>query len=137
MNFPQTKHFLHYKLINRGRTPALLVERYHAFAIPEAGQMPVAVDPATTKAEKLPVGIDCSIDRPAKFSIDVLSSISAEELGTVFQRKKRLFLIGFIRYQDIFKQTHVIGFCARLDLVVNPNRFVLVGDERYNYAKDE
>jgi hypothetical protein len=46
-----------------------------------------------------------------------------------------LFLIGYIRYADVFGKRYITGFCAMHDPVTWT--FVLRGDEQYNYTRQE
>jgi hypothetical protein len=44
-------------------------------------------------------------------------------------------LIGFVRYDDIFANHLIVGFCLVLDYM--SHSFAPVGDRRYNYTREE
>jgi len=46
-----------------------------------------------------------------------------------------LFFCGYVRYMDFFNKRYILGFCAMYDL--HSGRFVLMGDDRYNYDREE
>ena len=49
--------------------------------------------------------------------------------------KSSIFFLGFVRYEDIFRNRFVLGFC--LDFERKSNRWVLSGDRDYNYCRKE
>lgn len=94
--------------------------------------MPNSIDPLVEAGERLPQGWAVGASKKAEFSI--VMSVTAD-IGDVMKNEKSLFLLGYLRYADIFGRSHVTGFCCRYD--VSTNRFMLTGDKRYNYTKTE
>jgi hypothetical protein len=50
-------------------------------------------------------------------------------------KTRTLFCLGHLRYEDIFGNRYILGFCGVLDPL--QDNFVLRGDERYNYSRRE
>jgi hypothetical protein len=46
-----------------------------------------------------------------------------------------LYFCGYVRYMDLFIKRYILGFCAMYDF--HTGRFVLMGDDRYNYDREE
>ena len=69
-----------------------------------------------------------AVDKKRQFTADyIFASVGFEGVD--------IFLIGFIRYLDIFGNKHITGYCARFDK--DANRFALQGGEQYNYTRDK
>jgi len=124
MNFVRSRTPVKYGLINRGRSPAFLTDFYQRLV---SGGIPGPVDSSDPDLEGVVSlkGQDVGAD-PHPCRIDFV----AGEMDL-----DALYLIGFIRYTDIFRRQHLTGFCAKYSIV--ENRFALIGGEEYNYTKDE
>lgn len=128
-NFPRSKHPIKYGFVNRGRSPALLTSIRVRLDYQLKNEMPDVIDPMIDTGDVLPAGIDLSGDRIYERTIEMAVS--------EFTREGNMFLTGFIRYEDIFEQRHITGFCAKFQN--KRNRFVLRDgdDKRYNYRRNE
>jgi hypothetical protein len=124
INFSSSRTPIKYGLINRGRTPAFLTDFCQRLV---SGEVPPPIDPNDPDVEGVVSlkGQDVGSD-PYPCKIDFL--IAEMKLDS-------LYLIGFIRYRDIFQRKHITGFCAKY--AVAENRFALIGGDEYNYTKDE
>jgi hypothetical protein len=122
-----------YWLYNGGRTPAILAHRRHEIVHTGSDEvLPTPVDPNRIEGgDPLPSGT--AIDKECPITVDF--DAARYGLGDVQINLRGIFLIGFVRYLDIFDNSHVTGFCARYDQ--RTNQFVLTGDESYNYTRDE
>jgi hypothetical protein len=49
--------------------------------------------------------------------------------------KSSIFFLGFVRYENIFSNRFVLGFCFEFDR--NSNRWILTGNNEYNYCRKE
>ena len=136
LNRSQTKYPIAYRFINHGKTAGVLIALLHRFYVTDLDGMPDPIDRLAESAKKLPEGIAVGGESHAEFILDLLPFLPDDEaLSDVLQKKRALFLIGFVRYKDVFKRSHLTGFCARFER--DANRFFLKGDERYNYTKEE
>jgi hypothetical protein len=50
-------------------------------------------------------------------------------------KRAGFYLIGYMRYRDIFGARYILGYCAVFDIY--SDRFVLMGGEGLNYARTE
>jgi hypothetical protein len=61
-----------------------------------------------------------------------------EDRDEIANGRKSAWIMGFVRYEDIFKRPHITGFTLVVDLTAGPPSVaVFRGDERYNYAGTE
>lgn len=138
LNITQTTYPIEYRFVNHGRTTALLTairQRLH-FGV---AAIPQPIDPLTDPGEPLPQGTAIQGNGDMKYPIDARAAMPDDDSiiknvlsgrGGVF-----LYLIGFVRYRDIFGKGHITGFCAKFD---QPrNCFILEGRDGYNYTGDE
>ena len=56
-----------------------------------------------------------------------------DEFMTFSEGDCRLFLIGRLKYRDIFGGTFEMGFCTVFDH--HRSRFTMEGDDEYNYSR--
>ncbi|MFI5023303.1 MAG: hypothetical protein ACHQRJ_16855 [Alphaproteobacteria bacterium] len=122
---------------NFGRTPAQLTEIYYDILPAQKGDIVDPVDPNTTKGRGLPIGAIAGKDRPYRESENIFRKFAfdpstGEQVG---RGDKSIWVVGFIRYRDIFGNKHITGFCMVYDPI--GDRFVSRGDENYNYARTE
>ena len=105
-------------VVNRGRSPAILTFVYATLAYPGKHAMPEPIDWRSVTGEPIPMGVDLGGDRVYDRTIDMTVAEYIKADG--------VYLIGFIRYADIFGNRHITGFCARFNN--QRNRFALEGD---------
>jgi hypothetical protein len=126
---------LAYRVLNYGRTPARLLDIMRKFPVMPQPDMPDPLPPDGPPERTLPVGIMVADVHPYGETENPRAFY-----GTVFYENnapldKRLFFMGRVRYADIFNDTYVVGFCFVFDPTWK--RFVRIGDELYNYARQE
>ena len=124
---------LAFNVVNRGRTPAVITEIMGKSAfLPKIGtDLPPPIDISTEHGNKAPphvsvgttLGLHCSPDFATPLMIDAKAG------------EQRLFVLGYVRYTDIFRKRHRIGFC--LQYVPSVPTFGLIGEDGYNYTTDE
>jgi hypothetical protein len=140
-----------YQFINYGRTPARLTELVETWPIvnrineSEDGTkyrytsvLPNPIDPTKQRGRTLPYGVVVSSDRPYQLSANPLDVIDVQNLAVrpwFHGEGNDLYFRGYVRYMDIFNKRYILGFCAMYDVV--SGRFVLMGDDRYNYNREE
>jgi hypothetical protein len=84
----------------------------------------------------LPPGTVSAPQRPYKFTINAFANLGdVDDWESIANGTARVFLIGYVRYTDIFSTHYITGFCAVFDRV--GRRFVLRGSEKYNYTRIE
>lgn len=133
-------------LLNMVRTPAILMEHFNQVIIqPRSGRPAPECGPDTI-----------ILGKPAAFRTVFPSGFIVSAGGTYIFRENTLrmpldfgdewysfaentgirsdmYLIGYIKYEDVFGAVHIRGYCAIFDIF--NNRFVLIGGERQNYEK--
>lgn len=119
--------------VNRGRTPALVKEIKITFQVTEVGEFPILIDPNKLRGFGVPPTRVIS-GNAERFNELVPYEVNSRLQG-ILEGKLWVYLLGFMRYEDVFGGRHILGFCSRY----HPHRgdFVLEGDLRYNYTKDE
>jgi hypothetical protein len=121
---------------NLGRTPASLRYIHYSY---EAAQkdhgIASVIDPRRIRGRELPVGTIAAPDRPYSERENLILTFDDETKVAFAEGKKSLWVVGFVRYEDIFSQSHINGFCMVYDMV--GEKFVRRGDEWYNYARIE
>jgi hypothetical protein len=124
-----------YRFVNYGRTAAQLIELRTAFPIEASPAMAYPVDPSQG-GRKVPVGAVSGPDKPYRETENLMAVCDVSRLiAPDAWQKDRLYFIGWVRYSDIFHNIYITGFCSVFDPL--GNRFVLIGDERYNYTRNE
>jgi len=118
---------------NFGRTPADLLNFRDDVRVLKEGEWPDSIVPAKTEIRSLPPGTISGSGDPFTFRINLTERVGFDYFPIPFD--SRVFLIGYIRYADIFADRYITGFCAVFDPI--GMRFVLRGDERYNYTRKE
>jgi hypothetical protein len=120
---------------NYGRTPAILTELKTDMKVIEIGKLPGAIDP--NKSGKVyPFGVMVGPNDKSSPSTRFFSEfISRNEMKAVEDGVRDLFLIGFVKFTDIFLSKYTLGFCAKFDR--KGGRYVLEGQEGYNYQTKE
>lgn len=121
-------------IYNIGRTPANLTRLEHALSTAQHGGIATAIDPAVVGGRELPVGTIAVNGDPFFESTNMRLEFFNEEIDIV-ESKQSVWVVGFVRYADIFGGHHINGFALVFDPV--GGRFVRRGGEKYNYARDE
>jgi hypothetical protein len=125
---------LTFKFANYGRTPATITEMFDKFYVCEPGEMPPPVSP--TQGNKFPFGVIIGAnERSASSTRSPSKGIDPNLWQTFSTGENALFLIGFVRFQDIFGKFHVTGFCLKFNK--GDARFLFEGDKRYNYTRED
>jgi hypothetical protein len=125
-----------YEVINYGRTPAILIERFTKWSIEEEARMPNAINPAIQRGERFPIGCVAGPDRPYDETINLFAKLDIQRvLEPEDWENNRVFFIGYVRYSDIFDGIYTSGFCFVFDTY--GKRFVRFGNNAYNYIKTE
>jgi hypothetical protein len=120
--------------LNYGRTPAELTRIEYLLKTAPHGCIVPRIDPKTVGGRELPVGAVCARDFVYAETENLrLSFIDEEE--DIAAGRQTVWVVGFIRYKDIFDAHYITGFCQALDLY--NRRFVIRGDSGYNYAYAE
>jgi len=127
---------------NHGRTPAEIASYFDAVVIAEgADGIPDPIDPKATADHPLPPGIFAPKEgRTREYEIQG-SEVLATIMNVVSRGRDtnfvldRLFLIGFVRYADIFNNRYVTGFCYKF--IRGENVFRLARRNGYNYRRRE
>jgi TIR domain-containing protein len=140
-----------YQFINYGRTPARLTELVETWPIvnrineSEDGTkyrytsvLPDPIDPTRQRGRTFPYGVVVSSDRPYQLSANPLAVIDVQSLAVrpwFHGEGNDLYFCGYVRYMDMFDKRYILGFCTMYDF--RSGRFVLMGDDRYNYDREE
>ncbi len=126
---------LGFDVVNRGRTPAVITEVMgkSAFLQRFGTDLPPPIDVATERGDRSPPHVSVGITAPLglhcfpDFRNPLMTATQADE--------QRLFVLGYVRYTDIFRKRHRIGFC--LQYVPSVPTFGVIGEDGYNYTTDE
>jgi hypothetical protein len=127
-----------YRLVNHGRTPAILIHLVQRLAVLplDIQGLPDQIDPSAVFDREFPGGISIGPNSSRKFSLGIYSSLGdIADLVNYASGQSRVYLIGYVRYRDIFGNHYVTGFCAIL--IRDTRRVLLIGDDGYNYTKEE
>jgi hypothetical protein len=77
-----------------------------------------------------------SRDVPERFDFEIKRLISQHDVrDAVLNQKASLFVLGLIRYRDIFDHQYLHGFCGRYDPAASD--FVISGGAQHNYSKED
>ncbi len=124
-----------FRFANYGRTPATITEMFDRFEVCEPGIAPEPVNPQT-QGNRVPFGVIVGANERSTGSTRSQSEGIDPNIWMTFSTgDSELYLIGFVRFRDIFDQHHITGFCLRFNK--RDARFLFDGDERYNYTRKE
>ena len=123
---PFPKHKMEFCFANYGRTPATLTQLKTALLVNEIGKLPDIVDPNEV-GKIYPFGVMVGPSDTSAPSTFFFKDFITESDKHGFD----LFLIGFVKFTDIFRSKYTLGFCAKFER--KGGRFVLEGEEGYNY----
>jgi hypothetical protein len=127
-----------FDLLNHGKTVAILNEFCEEYAIIDGFEKgPDPIDPYQKRGRLLPVGTVSAPGFPATFPRDLIgvAHLAGNLSAPNFRFKKRLFFYGYIRFSDQFGSRYIVGFLGLY--LPDQNRWVLRGDERYTYQRQE
>lgn len=126
---------LKFRFANYGRTPATITELFDEFHVCGPNEVPAPINPEGGGIE-FPFGVIVGANRRSPPTRRSQSEGIDQNIWTTFSvGDGELFLIGFVRFRDIFDQRHITGFCLRFDK--RGGQFLFDGDERYNYTHRE
>jgi hypothetical protein len=116
---------------NHGRTPATLTQLKTALVAAKIGKFPDIVDPNKV-GKNYPFGVMVGPNDTSQPSTRFFRDFISEGEKHAFENGElELFLIGFVKFTDIFRSKYTLGFCAKFDR--KGGRFVLEGESGYNY----
>jgi hypothetical protein len=128
---------LQFWFVNYGRTPATITQLADQLELCTPGQFPEPFDTTTAQNEFPKFGIIIGANNE-KSPVSSRSYFDSECIPTrdLPSSAGNLFLLGFIRYRDIFGNRYRMGFCLKWTTTDNPSdgRFLFDGDEGYNYT---
>ncbi len=117
---------------NYGRTPAIITRLEYVFSIAASGSIADPIDPSVIGGREIPPGIISIKGAPYEESPNLFNYFGVDKPEI---RKSSGWIVGFIRYDDVFGQHHITGFTQVYDAI--GERWVSRGDARYNYARTE
>lgn len=121
-------------LFNLGRTPANLTRLEYQITTAPRGDIAPFIDPGQVGGRELPIGSVSGAEHPYSEETNLRSWFSGEQQDIV-ERRQSVWLVGFVRHDDIFGNHNITGFATVFDPIVG--RFVSRGGEKYNYAHAE
>ena len=128
----QTWNALTYCFVNYGRSAAILFELRDKLQICDKGIMPSLEWPGREKP--YPYGVLVGADKTSSESFRLFDNFTTKmEFEDFSKGKKELFLVGRLKFGDIFKGTFEMGFCAVFNR--ETGSFLMQGEERYNYYR--
>ena len=125
------------EFVNYGRSPAIVIAFRDSFRVEEGmTALPAPIDSVADWGAGQPVGTVIGEKEPFQREYSLLVEIPGPEmLAAGAWQARRLFYQGFIRYQSVMRGSYILGFCAVFEPL--SGSFRLVGDERYNYNRNE
>ncbi len=130
---------------NIGRTPAVLIEHCDNVLVVERKQCwPTPIDPnapvvGLAHHTTFPVGMAVGAQLNYTVKENMIRKPLEDPHWSGFAKssgnRDHLFVYGFIRYRDIFGSRYIMGYCSIFDVI--RNRFVPMGDTKYNYFRKE
>jgi hypothetical protein len=124
---------LAFDVVNRGKTPAIITEVMGKSAfLPKYGtDVPPPIDVLAERGDRAPPHVSVG----TTLGLRCFPNFATPSMHDAHSGEQRLFVLGYVRYIDIFKKKHRIGFC--LQYVPSVPTFGLIGGEEYNYTVDE
>lgn len=118
---------------NYGRTPANITRIEYVVLQTESGQTPPYTDPLKIGGRELPVGVISANGDPYEEGENIIPDL--DEIPKGGRNTISWWVIGFVRYSDIFRGHYITGFCMVYDRI--GRRFVIRGSDKHNYAHAE
>jgi hypothetical protein len=125
---------LRFRFTNYGRTPATITEMFDEFHVCRPNEMPAPINP-DGKGIEFPFVIVGANRRSPPSTRSQSEGIEPNVWMTFTSGEAELFLVGFVRFRDVFDRKHITGFC--LNFNKRDGRFLFYGDGRYNYTRQE
>jgi hypothetical protein len=126
---------LQLSIYNHGRTIARLRRIEWEVRTAPKDQITTPIDPKTLGGRELPPGTVCVSGDPFGESENLFAKFSFEEAAGIAALKLSVWVVGFVRYDDIFGRHHISGFTQAFDPI--GERFVRRGGDAYNYEREE
>jgi hypothetical protein len=126
---------LELSIYNHGRTMARLRRIEWRVDLAPHGSIADSIDPAKVGGRELPAGTVCVSGDPHLESENLFAKFSFEDRASIVAGKLSVWVVGFVRYDDVPGRHHISGFAQVFDPV--GQRFVRRGGERYNYERVE
>ena len=124
------------RLVNVGRMSAILTRIEYDFKPASSGSIAPAVDQTKVGGRELPAGTVSVSGRPFRETTNLFQPFSHDENDALATGEKSMWIVGFVRYDDIFGNHYIAGFSQVYDRL--GSRFVTRGDNRaYNYTHME
>lgn len=120
---------------NFGRTPAILTSIQYEFAPAPTNTIALPDNPAIFRGRELPSGTISALRRPYQETENLSMRFDVPQKIEFGEGRQTLWAVGFVRYQDIFRQNFIVGFALAFDPI--GGRFVRRGDADYNYYREE
>jgi hypothetical protein len=129
----KTWNGLTFGFVNYGRTAAALLELRDKLQICAKGKMPT-LEWSADRKKSYPYGVLVGPDKTSAESSRLFDNF-IDKIGflTFSEGDSDLFLVGRLKYRDIFTGTFEMGFCAVFNR--ETSRFLIKGDEKYNYCR--
>jgi hypothetical protein len=124
------------RLVNIGRMPAILTRIQYGYQPSPTGSIASALDPTTVGGRELPSGTVSAPGRPFRETENLLRPFSHEDNEAMETGGSSMWVVGFVRFDDIFSNHYITGFAQVYD---RPgSHFVTRGDNRiFNYTRVE
>jgi hypothetical protein len=117
-----------YSFVNFGKTPAVVKEVYRDMCV-ESAMPPIFIhDEANSSYGEFILKYE-GVSSEFPYQIP----LSGEHCKAIANATKSVFFFGFIRYEDVFSEEWIRGFCFRYDFAVQG--FVTYGGKAYNYHR--
>jgi hypothetical protein len=127
----QTWNALTFCFVNYGRTPAVLLGLDNNLQICAKEELP-SLDGMLKVS--YPYGVLMGPDKESTDSTCLFEDFFDEsEFKKFSEGDSNLFLVGRLKYRDIFNGTFEMGFCAVFNR--EGSRFLMEGDQKYNYCR--
>ncbi len=123
------------RVVNYGQTPGILTRFEYNITTAIRGEIGNPIDSKTISGRALPAGIVVTQDKPFSENTTMNSVLTSRQKDAVANFRESVWLIGFVRYDDLLGGNYISGFAQVYDPV--GMRFVIRGDETYNYARKE
>jgi hypothetical protein len=126
---------LELSIYNHGRTIARLRRIEWNVRLAPKGSIAPPIDPAKLGGRELPAGTVCVSGDPFGESENLFAKWNLDDVGKIASGELSVWVVGFVRYDDIFDRHHISGFTQVFDPI--GERFVRRGGDLYNYERTE
>ena len=126
---------LELSIYNHGRTMARLRRIEWDVRVAPKGSIAPPIDPSAVGGRELPPGTVCVSGDPFGESENLLAKWDMDTVGKTASGYLSVWIVGFVRYDDVFQRHHISGFTQVFDPV--GGRFARRGSDIYNYGRTE